>query len=559
MLKSLVIRNFAIIDELKIGFSPDFTVLTGETGAGKSILIGAIQLLLGQRADKSLIRKDKESCEILGVFDFHSNLDLAEEINSFLENRGVTACEEGILIIKRVVKANVSRVFINSDSATLGVLTGLGVKLVDIHGPHDSQTLVLSSTQLDVLDNYLDTHKILKQYQILFRHYQEIDQKFAALEEESASQTELELLKFQLNEIQQAGLEEGEDKDLNQRHSLAANSRKILEISDRNLCRLEGENAVLDRCSEIMRDFYDLSRIDPKAGEQFIQSLEEIMEKLRDLGTDLTSYGHKVDIDQNEMIQIEERLALLQKLKRKYGKDIPAVLEVAKSLTSKLEFLSNFAQTRENFLQEKKKALSEMTKCAEELSRKRCAGASKLSREIAHKLKDLGFKDSSFKIERYKAPLGPTGIDGVTYHFSPNPGEGFKPLKHIASSGEISRVMLAIKTVLAKSDKTPTLIFDEIDANIGGTTAAKVGTSLRSLGKDHQVLCITHLPQVAAGAARHYVVDKSTANGRTNTTIKLLDKKDRAHEIARMLGGKESTSVALTHARELIERAETSD
>ena len=555
MLTTLIIKNFAIIDELEIEFSPGFNVVTGETGAGKSILIGAIQLLLGQRADKSVIRKDSELCEVQGIFEFGRNSPLLITINGYLDKCGVTPDDEGVVIVKRIIKPNSSRIFINSTPVPLGVLAELGIKLVDIHGPYDSQSLVFPSTQLELLDNFAGTIETAQLCGTLYHEMKLIDNEIATLEDLSDSQEQIELLRFQLNEIQQAELKEDEEKELNRRHAITSNSRRILEILDQNNQRLEGDGAILENLSVVMRDFHELDRIEPQIGSTYIQYLEEIMEKIRDLVGELNSFGYTIELDQQEILQIEERLSLIQKLKRKYGGDLQTIMNIAVEIEIRLEKISNLEVSRKKLLEERKKSLSKIIDCAKKMSNNRKLGAKRLSKAIMEKQRDLGFKESSFTIEITETGLSSTGIDQVTYYFAPNPGEGFRSLKDIASSGEISRIMLAIKTVLAKADKTPTLVFDEIDSNIGGTTAVKVGSSLRFLGKERQVLCITHLPQVAAGAEKHFVVEKSYSKGRTMAALNSLKDNDRVYEIARMLGGKESTSVVLKHAEELVKRA----
>lgn len=555
MLATLNIDNLALIESLEIDFSRRTNVVTGETGAGKSIIIGAVQLLLGQRADRSLVRAGADSCRISAVIELGNNITLLGEVNEQLEHAGVTPCNEGQLIIARTIAAKGGKCFVNSTPVALQLLADLGAVLVDVHGPYDHQSLLRPRKQLQVLDAFAG---LAAQQQVCaerFEAVQHIDNQIADADADGPTPDKVEILKFQINEIRSANLEPDEDETLASRHARSANSKHILEILEAaRHCMTDSDNAVVDQLAGLLRQMHELESIDATAGGTFVELLEQIVADLQTLTDEINSFAENVEIDPREFTAMEDRLGLLQRLKRKYGGSITEALAFADRIEEMLNRFENFAAWREELVQNRAAAEAEFLKHARALSRKRRRAATKLAKAITEKLCSLGFSDCGFEIVVEDAEPSTAGIDRVEFLFSPNPGEGTKPLRQIASSGEISRIMLAVKTVLASADRVPILIFDEIDANIGGSVAAQVGAELRGLGDEHQVICITHLPQVAAGGHRHFRVEKKVRNKRTTATLTALDDEARRLELARMLGDGGNSEVVLEHAAELISK-----
>ena len=555
MLSSLHIRNFAIIEKLDVDFSKGLNIVTGETGAGKSIILGALQLLLGHRATKNMIRIGAESCDVSGLFDLNTDSKLLKTVDGILTESGIPCCENAQLIVARKLTTKSGKNYINSSPATLKLLVTLGDLLVDLHGPYDHQSLIQPRAQLDLLDAFGNLGAHREKFRDKFAELSKTRQDIETFKSNVMTPEQIDILRFQLSEIQQIAPKHGEDEELTLRHASAANRHEILGILNKSLQHLNSDSGVLSQINAIMRDLNRLQHFDPKEGSRHTIALENIYETINEFCSQLNIYAEKIDIDPAAFAEIEERLSVIQKLKQKYGGSVKAIIEYGEKIEDNLFQLENRDQHLQN-LQEQSNAIeNELRDQASTLSQERQKHASKLQKLITDKLKHLGFKDGLFSINLSATTMNVTGMDLIEFQFAPNPGEGTKPLKDSASAGEISRVMLATKTVLAKADQVPVLVFDEIDVNIGGRVAAKVGEELANLGRERQVLCITHLPQVAANGNRHFSIEKSISRGRTKTTVTLLIGKDRVHEIARMLGGAESTSVALKHAEELLNRA----
>jgi DNA repair protein RecN (Recombination protein N) len=549
MLSSLRIQNLALVEDLDWSLSPGFTSVTGETGSGKSIIIGALKLLLGERTDKSLIRAGAESCMVEAVF----HLEDTTKLNAELAGQGIDPCDGSDLILKRVFsQSGTNRQFINCSATTLGVLKSIGDTLVDLHGPHDHQSLLSSGNQLDLLDSYAGTGPLLAKYQ---EHFQQLNRLVAEHGELSASEAslerEIELLRHQTGEIEAAGLQPDEEEPLLARYSLAANGRRLTELSTQILQRIEeADDAVLTRLAEIQRTFRELEKIDPASAE-LAQSHANAVEQIEEIARQLQRYLEKLDIDPAELARIEERVSLLESLKRKYGATLADVIAFGENAVARLRKIDSRGEELERLDKEIESCRAALLETGRKLSLKREASAPKLAKDVKTQLLDLGFKKSGFEIGLTPLPNPAAGgLESVEFIFAPNPGEPMKPLKSIASSGEISRVMLAVKTSLAAQDTIPLLVFDEIDANVGGEIAHAVGKKMRSLGERHQVLCITHLPQVAAVADSQFVVTKEVRDGRTISQITEVNGKTRLEEIARMLGGKSDS--ALAHAKTLL-------
>jgi DNA repair protein RecN (Recombination protein N) len=555
MLVSLRIRNLALIDDLTWELGPGFNTLTGETGAGKSILIDALNLLLGERADKTLIRSGAESCTVEAELEL-KEAALLKELNAQLEESGAEPCEGHALLLKRTVATSgTNRQFINGSPVPLQALKTLGDRLVDVHGPHDHQSLLANDKQAELLDAYGKLDALRGACASAHRELREVAQERAALEmSESEREQRLSLLQHQVGEIQGAKLKPGEDVQLDNDYRAASHAQNIVEQAHIITALLsESDASVMTQLAQVERALNAWQRMDGSITEveelnrQAIVQLTEMLDAVQ-------TRAERVDLNPEQLRQLEERLNLVQSLKRKYGGSIESVVAFGEKAAAQLAALEDRGEFLAKLAQREKAARQALGDAAAKLTTARRKAAKPLAEKIAQELRGLGFKKSSFAIEiTPAAQAGATGADHVEFIFAPNPGEAARPLRAIASSGEMARVMLAVKTTLAEVDEVPILIFDEVDANVGGETAGQVGRKLRSLGRSHQVLCITHLPQVAAQGASHFAVEKKTRQGRTLTELTRLEGAAREQELARMLGGQTEASRAL--ARSLLAEA----
>ncbi len=534
MLTLLKIRNLALVDELVWELGPGLIGVTGETGAGKSVIVGALKLVLGERAEKSLIRSGEDACSVEAVFELKDPAD----INAILEDGGLSPCDETQLIVRRIIGQSNTRQFVNDSPVTLALLKRLGEHLVDLHGPHEHQSLLSAERQLSMLDAYAGAEATLASYRDLHRSWRG---KTAELEEvrhaENASEQELELLRYQVQEIDAASLKPEDEQDLEDRWRRAANASRLVEAAAAAAAVLTSEDGILERLGELQRHIRELEKLDPSIRER-TASLESASLELADLETTLADYADELDIDPAAAASLEERVNLIESLKRKYGPSLTDVLARRESAAARLDTIENRGEkitALETALATCRAALDAAGKA---LSTSRRKAAPKLAKEISSQLKDLGFIQSSFEAPLHTlAEPGPQGFEAIEFQFGPNPGEPLLPLRQIASSGEISRVMLAVKSALAEQDATPLMVFDEIDANVGGEVARAVGRKMAALGTRHQVVAITHFPQVAASATHHFVVSKEVANGRTRSRLFRVHGETRIAELVRMLGG----------------------
>ncbi|MDQ6861978.1 MAG: DNA repair protein RecN [Verrucomicrobiota bacterium] len=550
-LNLLRIKNLALVEDLQWELAPGFTAITGETGAGKSIIIGALQLLLGERADKGLIRTGADLCTVEAAFE---GAEL-ERLNARLIDAGVEPCE-GELLLKRSFSASgTNRQFINGSPTTLSVLKSLGDDLVDLHGPHDHQSLLSPDRQLGLLDAFAHAEQETEAFAKSFRELQSLVAEQAALSTaEFAREQELDLLRHQVNEISAARLDAAEEEDIESRYKLASNSKRLIELAGAVATRLsEADDAVLSQLAETQRLLRELEKIDGEISD-LSSAHAASMTELAEIARTLSSYAERLDLDPAQLAALEDRVSLFETLKRKYGGSIAEVIAFGERSAERMRKIEGRDAELERLAREIDTHRAELRRAGDALHKLRAKAAPKLSDAIRANLRDLGFKQSEFeaKVSSLTEP-NLRGFDGVELLFSPNPGEPLKPLRTIASSGEISRLMLAIKSALAAQDAIPLLVFDEIDANVGGEIANAVGAKMRTLAEQHQVLCITHLPQVAAAAASHFVVTKEVAGGRTHSELHEVTGKARREEIARMLGGQSES--ALKHAAALLKSA----
>ena len=544
----LRIKNLALVEDLEWNLEPGFTAITGETGAGKSIIIGALNLLLGERADKSLIRTGAEACTVEAIFASKN----FSALNRRLDESGVEPSDNELLVKRSFSLGGSNRQFVNGSPATLTLLKMIGDELVDLHGPHDHQSLLSPDRQLALLDGFAHAEKALLEYEESFRHLQKLIAEEESLRTaESAREQELDLLRHQFSEITTANLQASEEEEIYSRYRLATNSQRLIELASAVTGQLsESDDAVLNRLAETQRLLRELEKIDPSMAETSQAHATAVVE-LTEIARALSRYAEQLDLDPAQLAQLEQRVTLLETLKRKYGGSLAEVIAFGERAKERMQKIEGREAELERLAGEIKAARSVLTRAGAALRKARTAAAPKLAGSVRQNLADLGFRQSEFEariLPNDEPKLN--GTESVELLFSPNPGEPLKPLRLIASSGEISRLMLAIKSSLAMQDAIPLLIFDEIDANVGGEIANAVGAKMRALADRHQVLCITHLPQVAAAATTHFVVTKEVVHGRTFSGLQEVKGKARQKEIARMLGGKSES--ALKHAASLL-------
>src|SRR5215217_2172144 len=543
VLTLLRIRNLALVEELEWELGPGFIAITGETGAGKSIIIGALQLLLGERADKSLIRTGADLCSVGAVFSG----DELQNLNPQLAEAGIEPCENDLIIKRSFSATGGTRQFINGSPTTLAVLKRVGDELVDLHGPHDHQSLLSPETQLCLLDSFARADAQLDEYRKHYRQLRTLLAEHAALNTaETAREHELDLLRHQLAEIKSANLLAGEEEEIERRYRLASNSKRLIELAGAIANRLsEADDSVLSQLAETQRLLRELERIDASIA-QFSSAHATAVVELSEIARALSAYAEKLDLDPEQLALLEQRVSLFETLKRKYGGSIAEVIAFGERAAERMQKIEGRDAELERLTKDIENVRMQMNRVGEALRKTRLKAAPKLSENIRRNLRDLGFRQSQFqaKLTPLEEPR-PSGFDSVELLFSPNPGEPLKPLRAIASSGEISRLMLAIKSALAAQDAIPLLVFDEIDTNVGGEIAHAVGAKMQTLGHDHQVICITHLPQVAATASSHFVVAKEVTSGRTFSNLHKVTAKARQEEVARMLGGKSDSALKL--------------
>ena len=543
VLTLLRIKNLALVEDLEWQMAPGFIAVTGETGAGKSIIIGALQLLLGERADKSLIRTGADLCTVEAIF---SGDDL-QRLNPQLVEAGVEPCESDLIVKRTLSISGNNRQFINGSPTTLLILKNLGDELVDLHGPHDHQSLLSPDKQLSLLDSFARAQEQLGEYRKQYRQLQALLADHAALDTvETAREQELDLLRHQINEITTANLDAGEEEEIESRYKLASNSKRLIELASAVTNKLaEADDSVLSQLAETQRLLRELEKIDNSIA-QFSSAHAAGVVELSEIARSLSNYAEKLDLDPAQLSALEQRVSLFETLKRKYGGSIAEVIVFGGRAAERMRKIEGRDAELERLAGEIEIARTHLNRTGEALRKLRVKVAPKLSENIRRNLRDLGFRQSELEV-KLAALDEPrlNGFDSVELLFSPNPGEPLKPLRAIASSGEISRLMLAIKSALAAHDEIPLLVFDEIDTNVGGEIAHAVGAKMQTLGRDHQVICITHLAPVAAAASSHFVVTKEVVSGRTFSSLEEVTAKARREEIARMLGGKSESALQL--------------
>ena len=549
MLVELQIRNLAIIDQLQVQFAAGFNVLTGETGAGKSIIIDAVGLLLGDRARPELIRNGAEEASVEALLDLSGQPGLQQE----LQRAGFEG--EGELLVRRVVsRAGKNRVYINGSLATLAQLQVFSGQLVTIYGQHEHQTLQRGETHLALLDSFAGLGPLLLDYASHYASHRQLQQRLEGLEAaERDRQQRLAALEFQQREIAAVGPVPGEDEELTAERLLLQHAGRLATAASEGFETLySGETAVCGELARVAADLEGLAEIDPLLGS-LGESLRSAQYSVEDCAAQLRDYRRRIEFEPQRQDEVESRLAQLSQLKRKYGPTIAAILEHRDQVERELGELGDVAATREQLTRQLDDAATALRQSGKQLSSARSAAAARLSQAVEAELADLALAKARFVVQLFPlAAPGAQGLERVEFYLAPNPGEEPKPLARIASGGELSRIMLALRRAAPMAEGVRTLIFDEVDAGVGGAAATAVGEKLRKVARGVQVLCITHLPQVAAFADHHFRVEKSEVEGRTVTAILPLDDSARVGEMARMLGGARVTERTLEHARELI-------
>ena len=551
MLIELSINNIAIIDVLSISFQPGFTVLTGETGAGKSIIIDAVGLIMGDRASAELIRSGEDEAVVEALFDV-SELPV---IKGLLLESGFN-CENELLVKRSISRGGKNRIYINGSMATQTLLTDISRKLINIYGQHESQTLLKPDNQLLLLDAFAGTGILKQNFAQIFQELQETRERLLHLdEEEHEAARKLDLLAYQSQEIAASGLKPGEEADLEEQRLLLANAGKLGSVSTSAFERLyDGNNAILGDLRRISASVNEIANLDHSL-EEIASSLENSYLQLEDAAISLRDYSSKIESDPSTLQQIDDRLDLIGKIKKKYGATIEDVLVYQERIDIDLESLRSRELNRSKLEEESTKLESKLKLCGKELTNLRSKACVELKQALEIEAHQLAMKNAIIEPALISlAEPKSYGMERVEFLFSPNPGEAPRPLAKIASGGELSRLMLVIKQVLPEG-AVPTLVFDEVDTGIGGGTSELVGRKLKKVGERHQVLCITHLPQVAVFADHHLRVEKVVEKGRTATCITALDKSSRTEEISRMLGGSNITATTRQHATEMLASA----
>jgi len=552
MIREIRIKNLALIDDVSLCFEPGFSVFTGETGAGKSILIGAIGLLLGERAQTEHIRSGCEEAEISGIFDIPASHG---HIITLLRELDIPHEESSIIIRRHILKAGKNRVLVNQVPVTLASLKKIGDILIDLHGQHDHQLLLQDETARQIIDSLPAVTEAAHVYQSRYEAYRLAESSLAAFDRDAKELAQKkDFIEFQYREIADLSLKKDEESELDDELNLLSSTQSRAESINTILQLLNGDTApgVESGLARIIKELRTLSKHEPKA-EQWLSDVDNAAAVVSELSTFCASYQETIaeQSDPRRLEYINERSAKIQRLKKKHGVSFDELFARQVRLEADLSALENSKAERTELEKEMNRTFAACKEAGAVLSAARQNNARKFDKKISDMMSRLGFKEGKWKtdFEALENP-GPYGQENIRFLVRTNPGEPFLPLAKTASGGEISRLMLAIKTILAHNDTTPVLIFDEIDTGIGGVLAKEVARCLYELSKSHQVLCISHLHQIASIADHHYTVYKKTAAQRTHTEAKKLSQEERVEEIARMLGGQ--SDISLSHAKSLL-------
>ncbi len=560
MLKSLSIKNFALIEEAEIHFERGLNIITGETGAGKSILLGALSMVLGERASTENIRTGAEKSVIEGIFT------VKPAVAQLLKENEIEITGDEILIRRELSLKGQNRCFVNDNLISSSLLKSIGDYLVDLHGQHDHQSLLRQEIHVDILDAFAHLGSAVDKVRLQFKKMTELKNKIADLEQHKESYAEKrEVFAFQLKEITDVSPEIDEDTRLLQEEKIFANSEKLFDLTKRIYDALyDAEHSTVDLLSEAHKDLEEVKKVDERFNEitaQFVTAKITLEEVARWIG----DYHQKITFEPERLEEIRARITAIQRLKKKYG-TIEAILAKKAEIEESLNLSENFDFELNKLRKQFDVEIEAYVKLCASLTEQRKKFAQELDKKVVTQMKNLGMDHAQFKTEiRYQeqadsfvkigsqpVAAAASGLDWVEFMISANLGESLKPLVKVASGGEVSRIMLSLKSALAGSDQIPTLIFDEIDVGISGRIAQAVGKALHTLAQAHQTICITHLPQIAGFSQTHFAVEKRFTKGRTITEIRKLDQNDKIREVAKLLGGEEITDTTLKNARELV-------
>ncbi len=552
MLKSIYISNFAIIDELELDFFAGMSVLTGETGAGKSIIIDALNLTLGNRADRSVARDANEKVEVVATVDISST----KQAISWLEERDLYMGDDCVL--RRVISVDgKSKAYINNTPCSVTVLRSISDLFVDVYGQHEHQSLMQKDKQRELLDSYSDNENRIEKLATVYRLWQSLNNQLQIIESNQKNTlSQLELLRYQNKELERLSLNKDEYEELNDQHILLNNAKELNEGSMRISQQLDGENddAVYDQLNSIIKELEKLSSTDRELNEP-LDSLQSIHIQIKEVSNTLRNYSEQISSNPQELQLVEERIAAIEEIARKHKVKPSQLVPLQASLQAELEKLEGSHEDPDKLKISMQEAENHYRTLAKEISSARRKAANELNQKITDSMQSLGMQDGRFYIDirvKKSLELSLHGLDEIQFMVSTNPGQSLRPLNKVASGGELSRLSLAIQMATANNLGIPTLIFDEVDSGVGGATAEVVGRHLRKLGNDAQVFCVTHLPQVAAQAHHHYKVKKSEQDGSITTEVSHLTETARIEELARMLGGIEITRNTHEHAKEML-------
>ena len=563
MLKSLEIKDYALIEHLNVEFGTGLNIITGETGAGKSIIVDAMGLLLGGRASTEVVRKGALKSFVEGIFNVEKN----KKVHSLLKENELGPTQE--LIIRREISLKgANRCFVNDSPVPLTFINQIGDLLIDIHGQHEHQSLLRTETHIEFLDQYVNHESLLNDYRKSFKEFQnKISELNSFKAKEKTLDEKKDLYSFQIKEIDSVAPNENEDEKINKELKILENSEKLLELTTSIYDLLyNSENSVQDVLGEVNRKLSELTIID-KTFSEIEGENRNVLSQIKDISDSIRSYNSKIEVQPEQVEELRSRLGAINLLKKKYGGSIYAVIEHRKKIGEELSLAENFSEKINEIEKQIKKLRDVCKEKAFDISSKRKAKIPSIEKNVNHTLNELGIAHSSFKVMlthttaeddnfildgNKKIKITENGCDEVEFFISTNIGEDVKPLIKVASGGEISRVMLALKSVLAKTEALPVLIFDEIDTGISGRIAQRVGESLCELSKSHQIIAITHLPQIAANANYHYAVNKKLVGERVVSSIVKLDKEKRVEEIAKLMSGEIITEASIKGAKEMI-------
>lgn len=572
MLRALHIRDYALIEQLDLEFEEGLNIITGQTGTGKSILVGAMEMIVGERASTDVIRSGASKSVVEGVFG-DADLDPVERL---LEDHGVEAHPSGELIMRREIRSTQSRAFINDTPATVQLMREVASHLVDLHGQHEHQSLLRTETHLRLLDSFGELDDRVERYRTCYDRMRElVDERDDLLAREEELRQKRELVEFQMEEIDEVDPRPGEEEELENERRVLSNAEELYESTARIVETLyEGDQSAYEQLTDAHRELEELREIDDTF-EEHVEELGSAAIVVSELSKFLQEYNQDVTFQPERLEEIRTRIGEIERLKRKYGGSLEAVLEHRAQIQETYELATSFEASLDELAEEIEQTRAELSRTALELSRRRRETAEAVEDKVEDELARLGIKNARFEVrfeiepdeegwiqlpdetdapvsEGARARAFEHGLDRVEFYLSTNVGEEPKPLVEVASGGEVSRIMLALKTILARNERLPILVFDEIDVGISGSIARKVGRAMYELADSHQIIAITHLPQIASLADRHFGVEKEVEDGRTRTLVRSLTDRDRTREVAALISGADVTDAALENARELM-------